>query len=63
MKVKRVICSMCESERQVTSDVGNKHEYSEDIVYELCDKPECQARYDAPDQKLLRAIFGEKVNG
>lgn len=60
MKVKRIICPACESEKNVVSDGGNLHEYSEEVVSEFCDRKECQEAYNSPEEKLLRAIFGER---
>ena len=62
MKVLRVICPVCKAERQVTSDDDNMHEYLTEDVFEYCDTKECQEAYNTPEQRLLRAIFGEKVN-
>ncbi len=57
MKVERIICPACESEKRVTSEEDNTHEYSEEIISRTCEKTECQ---DSPENKLLQAIFGVK---
>jgi len=60
MRVKRIICPACESEKRVTSEEGNMHEYSEEIASEVCDRAECQRWHNSPEQRLLRAMFGER---
>lgn len=57
MRLKRIICPVCESEVREISEVDDVHEYSEEIVSRVCEKVECQ---DNPEQKLIRAIFGER---
>ncbi len=60
MKVNRIICPSCESERKVILDEENIHEYSEEITSEVCDRRDCQGWGNSPEQTLLRAIFGER---
>lgn len=62
MKVKRLICPRpaCGSERKVISDKLNLHEYFEEITYELCDSEACCEWFSSPEQRLLRAMFGER---
>ncbi len=60
MKVKRIICPACESERKVILDEENMHEYSEEITSMVCDMVNCQEWGNSPEQVLLRAIFGER---
>ena len=62
MKVERVICPACKTERKVISDEDNMHEYLTVDVLEYCDTNECQEAKNTPEQRLLRAIFGEKVS-
>lgn len=61
MKVKRIICPSCGAEKKVISEEDNLHEYSEEIISEICGRKRCQRWYNSPEQTLLRAIFGEKV--
>lgn len=60
MKVRRIICPACESERKVISDEDNLHVYSEEVVSEVCGREECQRWRNSPEQRLLRTIFGQK---
>ena len=60
MKVKRVICQVCKSEKRITSEEGDLHAYSEEIVSRTCEEPECQ---NNPADRLLRALFGVKDDG
>ena len=60
MKVTRVICPACNSEENITSDKDNLHEYSSEIVSRICDKEECQRWDNSPEQRLLKAMFGER---
>jgi len=60
MKVKRIICPSCKSEERVVSDEHNLRNYSEDIVSEVCGEKVCQEWNTSPEQKLLRAMFGER---
>ncbi len=59
MKVKRIICPACETEKRVVLDERNMHEYPEEITSEVCDSKVCQEWSDSPEQALLRAMFGE----
>ncbi len=60
MKVNRVICPACNSEENITSDKDNLHEYSSEIVSRVCAKEKCQEWDNSPEQRLLRAMFGER---
>ena len=57
MKVERIICPVCKSEKRITSEEDNLSEYTEEVVPRTCEKPECQ---NNPADRLLRAIFGER---
>lgn len=54
MKVKRIICPMCKSEKREVSEEDKTQEYSEEIISETCGKYECE---HSPEAKLLKAIF------
>ena len=60
MKVTRIVCPSCKSERRVVSDEDNLHDYSEEIISEVCGEKECQGWDKSSEQRLLRAIFGER---
>lgn len=60
MKVRRIICPACEFEKKVILDKDNLHGYSEEVVSEVCDREECQRWHNSPEQRLLRAMFGQK---
>ncbi len=42
------------------SELDKLTDYSEEIVSKLCARPKCVLWYDSPEQKLLRALFGDK---
>ncbi len=60
MRVKRIICPCCESESMDRSELDKLTDYSEEIVSKLCARPKCVLWYDSPEQKLLRALFGDE---
>lgn len=60
MRVERIICPSCGAERKAVSNRDNLHNYSEEVVSEVCSKKECREWYNSPEQRLLRAIFGDK---
>ena len=60
MKVRRIVCPVCKSEKKETSEEDNLREYSEELISKTCEKPECQ---NNPEDRLLRAIFGDNDAG
>ncbi len=60
MRVERVICPACESEEKITSEADNMHEYSEGVTSRVCDRQKCKEWDNSPEQRLLRAMFGER---
>ena len=60
MKVKRLICPSCQAETQVVEDAQNVKDYSEELVSAICGNKRCLEWNNSPEQKLLRALFGER---
>lgn len=57
MKVVRIVCPGCGKEDTRKLEMGKLKSYEEIIVRKRC--PECR-KNPTPEEKLLRAIFGEK---
>jgi len=60
MIVKRIVCPSCGIETREVLDENNLRDYSEEIVSEVCDEKKCQDWRNSPEQRLLRAMFGER---
>lgn len=58
MKVITEICPRCKKRTEHKTDVDNIYSYTDETVYKKC--PKCKKLKDTPEEKLLRAIFGEQ---
>lgn len=55
MKVKRIICPKCNTEKKVITDRDDLHSYQEEITYKKCKHHPVTA-----EDKLLKALLGKK---